>query len=162
CAILFGTVGSPSFLFESIPSGRAICSIFARCLTDCAVSLRSTIQPILARRLPGRTVSFVPFRPQRLFGPEAILLRVALARPVMSLRPWSLSDSLGAAAVLRLLAHAASRPLVAARGCILWRYFLGRCAAFLLRQTFLLSHRSTSRSHRRDNYARYQQVDSIH
>ena len=52
--------------------------------------------------------------------------------------------------------------MVAARGCILWRYFLGRCAAFLLRHAFLLSCRGTSGGHKRDDCARYQQVGSIH
>src|SRR5262249_19801229 len=158
--ILLGPVNSLSLLFGPIPLRRTVCSILPWCLTGCAVLLRCTIQWLLARRLAGRTVLFIPFRPQRLLGLAALLFQIASARLVLSILWGSLPSRLGAAAVLRCLA--ATWRLVVDPGRILWRYSLCWCAAFLLRYAFLLSHRSTRCSHKRDDCARYQQVGSIH
>jgi hypothetical protein len=167
--ILIGSAGLAPVLLQPILLGRTVRSIFTwcltgcafmRCLTGCAILLLSTIQAILTRRLLGRTVLIFPFRARRLFGFPALLLRVALGRLALSIR--SLPGSFAAAAVLRCLAGAVIWPLVVDTGRIVWRHFLCRGAALLLRRTFLLSHRSTRRSHERDDCARYQQIGCIH
>jgi hypothetical protein len=113
----------------------------------------------------GRFLSF-----QTLFGLDTLLSRVAIARP------GSLSGRLGAAAVLQGLADAAIRPFIATSGRILCfavlmllgrplfrrRDFLGRRAAFLLRHAFLLTNRTTGRSHKCEHCHRRQQRCLFH
>src|SRR5215467_2173644 len=142
--VLIGSVGPTLALFQPILLGRAVCSIFPRSLTCRAVLLRSTIRSILAGRLPGRPAFFIPLR-RWLSGPAVLLLRVALARPVLSLLPGSLPGRLAAAAIWLRLAGAAIRSLVAGTRRILRRHFFCRSAALLLlllRHPLLLSQRS--------------------
>jgi hypothetical protein len=150
-----------SLSFEPVGLGWTVGTIFSRCLTRRAARLRRAIQSIVARRLGSRTVLLAPLRSERLFGLATLLLQGAFARPVLLTLARGLPGRLGAAATLRL-PDAAGWRLVVDGGCILWRHFLCGRTALLLRDTFLLSHRSTRGSHQGDNGAGYQQVGSIH